>query len=78
MTTTEIKSKGVLYASELDAELYLIIGKWNNNIKKPDYHWYMISTNTGIHSIITNSNRADERVNSHWNGFVNSQKEYQL
>ncbi|MDB5032238.1 hypothetical protein [Mucilaginibacter sp.] len=76
MTTTEIKAKGVLYASDLDAEMYLVIGKWNTSIKKPACHWYMISPNTGTHSIITNSNRADERVNSHWSGFVNAQKEY--
>lgn len=65
----QVKKSGILYGSDLNAELYLVIGKWNPVAKKPNHHWYMISPNTGIHSITTQSNRPDERVLAHWEGF---------
>ncbi len=75
MTTTEIKKKGVLQARENGAELYLVIGKWNKSAKKPDFHWYMISEKTGVHMVINNFSRMDERVRAHWEGFkANQQK----
>ena len=69
MTQIEIKSKGSLQARENGAELYIVIGKWNTQAKKPDTHWYMISDKTGTHLITTQNNRMDERVKAHWDGF---------
>ena len=69
LTKEQIKHKGVIYARENNAELYLIVGKWNKQAKKPNYHWYMVSDKTGIHCVTNTSNRMDERVESHRNGF---------
>ena len=74
MTQSEIKSKGVLQAQENGAELFIVIGKWNEVAKKPNTHWYMISEKTGTHLITTQSNRMDERVKAHWEGFKLNQK----
>lgn len=73
MKTEQIKSKGTLFNREQNCEMYLVIGGWNQLAKKPNYEWYMISEKTGTHSITTNSNRPDERVNNHWNGFLRNQ-----
>ena len=73
MTHTEIKSKGVLQSRENGAELYLVIGKWNEAAKKPDMHWYMISEKTGTHVVTSQSNRMEERVRLHWDGFKANQ-----
>ena len=67
------KEKGVIYRLENGCQMRLIIGKWNNAKRKPDYHWLMISEKTGSHQITTNSNRPDERVDAHWNGFLQNQ-----
>jgi len=75
MTHSEIKSKFSLQGRENGAELYLQVGRWNNAAKKPDYTWWMISEKTGTHAIITNDNRMDERVRSHWDGFKKNQKD---
>ena len=73
MTHKEIKTKGVLQARENGAELYIVIGTWNKAVKKPDMHWYMISEKTGTHMVTNNSNRMDERVKAHWEGFKTNQ-----
>lgn len=73
MTVQEIATKGVLYARENGVEMYLVIGKWNKTAKKPDMHWYMISKKTGVHMVTSNSNRMDERVKAHWEGFKANQ-----
>jgi len=70
----EIKSKGVLQARENNVELYLVIGKWNKLAKKADTHWFMVSEKTGVHEVITQNNRMDERVRSHWEGFKKLQE----
>jgi hypothetical protein len=76
MTASEIKSKGVLFSRENGCEMYLVIGKWNKAHKKAEHHWYMVSEKTGIHSVMTFSNRPDERVNAHWKGFLNAQNNH--
>ena len=73
MTQQEIKSKGVLHSRENGCELYQVIGTWNKAAKKPDMHWYMISEKTGVHMVINQSNRMDERVKAHWEGFKKNQ-----
>jgi CDP-diacylglycerol pyrophosphatase len=73
MTTVEIKQKGVLFCRENGCELYLVIGKWNDMMRKADHYWYMISEKTGVHMIRNQSNRPCERVNAHWNGFLINQ-----
>lgn len=69
MNIQQIKEKGVLQSRLNGCELYLVIGKWNEKLKKPNYHWYMISEKTGIHQVISNSSRMEERVKAHWDGF---------
>ena len=73
MTAIQIKQKGVLHSRENGCELYQVIGTWNKKAKKPDMKWFMISEKTGIHMIITQSNRIDERVTAHWEGFKKNQ-----
>jgi len=73
--TKKLKSTGVIFRQENGCTLSLIIGKWNNAAKKPDYHWLMESSKTGKHQITTQSNRPDERVDSHWKGFLLNQQE---
>lgn len=73
MNATQIKSKGVLQARENGAELFLVIGTWNKQAKKPDMHWYMVSDKTGVHMVTNQSNRMDERVKAHWEGFKTNQ-----
>lgn len=65
--------KGILYKQENGCQMFLSIGKWNKAAKKPNYHWLMISEVTGNHEVITTSNRPDERVNNHWDGFIKNQ-----
>lgn len=74
MTTSEIKLKFPLQARENGAELYLQVGKWNTATKRPDYIWWMVSEKTGIHNVKNNSNRMDEIVKAHWEGFKANQK----
>lgn len=73
MTQIEIKKRFALQARENGAECFLQIGGWNKATKKPDYTWWMISEKTGTHNVISNSNRMDERVKAHWEGFKTNQ-----
>lgn len=70
MTTQEIKSKGVKWASDLNCEMYLVV-------KNGEYQWWMISEKTGKH-MVSNKGKygkayACERVLSHWDGFKKNQ-----
>jgi hypothetical protein len=70
MTTKEIKTKGLKWASENGCELYVVV-------KIGEYQWWMISEKTGKH-MVTNKGKygqayADERVIAHWNGFKQNQ-----
>ena len=71
MTTA---TKGIIYRQENGCTLTLIVGKWNEAAKKPNYHWLMESEKTGKHEVVTQSNRPDNRVNNHWDGFIALQK----
>ena len=73
MKIQEIKKRFPLQARENGAELFLQIGGWNKATKKPDYTWWMVSNKTGVHCIVSTSNRMDERVQSHWDGFKQNQ-----
>jgi hypothetical protein len=64
MTINEVKQKGVLYASNLNRQLYLVIGKWNQLAKKPNRHWCMVTDDTNIKIITNTSNRMDEDIKS--------------
>jgi chlorite dismutase len=70
MTTVEIKSKGVKWASENGCEMYVVV-------KVGEYQWWMLSEKTGRH-MISNKGKygrafADDRVLSHWSGFLANQ-----
>jgi len=70
MTTVEIKSKGVKWASENGCEMYVIV-------KVGEYQWWMLSEKTGRH-MISNKGKygrafADDRVLSHWECFKQNQ-----
>jgi hypothetical protein len=67
-------TKGIIYRQENGCTMTLIVGKWNEAAKKPNYHWLMESLKTGKHEVITQSNRPDSRVDNHWNGFLINQK----
>lgn len=73
MSEKEIKAKGVLHRNINGCQMYLVLGKWDVKAKKPAFHYYMISEKTGMHLITTNSSRPDERVNTHWDGFLTNQ-----
>ena len=75
LNKNQVKSKGVIFNRENGCEMYLVIGKWNDNYNKPDYHWYMISEKTGMHMITSQSNRPESRVNEHWKGFLSNQQD---
>lgn len=70
MTTQEIKTKGLKWASQNGCEMYLIV-------KIGEYQWWMISEKTGKH-MVNNKGQygrpiADERVLLHWKGFIENQ-----
>jgi hypothetical protein len=71
-----IKNMGIIYRTDFNAEMYLVHGKWSKFKKRHEQHWYMVSPYTGIHCVTTFSNRPDERVNIHWDGFVRAQYEF--
>lgn len=73
LSKDQVKVKGVIFNRESGCEMYLVIGKWNKNVKKPNYHWYMISEKTGMHMVTSQSSRPEERVNEHWKGFLSNQ-----
>jgi len=75
MTHSEIKSTFSLVTKEKGAELYLQVGAMNKATKKANYTWWMISGQTGTHTINSNSNKIDSRVRSHWKGFKRNQKD---
>jgi hypothetical protein len=70
MTTQEIKTEGLKWASENGCEMYVVV-------KIGEYQWWMISEKTGKH-MVSNKGKygqafADERVLAHWNGFKQNQ-----
>ena len=67
------QTKGIIYRQESGCTMTLIIGKWNEAAKKPNYHWLMESSTTGKHEVVTQSNRPDSRVENHWQGFLLNQ-----
>ena len=70
MTTQEIKSKGLKWASNNACEMYVVIAKG-------EYQWWMISEKTGKHMVSNKGKNAqayaDERVLAHWDGFQKNQ-----
>jgi hypothetical protein len=70
MTTQEIKTTGVKWASENGCEMYVVV-------KSGQYEWWMISEKTGKH-MVSNSGKngqasTDQRVLAHWKGFIQNQ-----
>ena len=70
MTTQEIKSKGLKWASENGCEMYVIV-------KIGEYQWWMISDKTGRHMVSNKGKNGQafscEIVLTHWNGFQQNQ-----
>jgi len=71
MTTQEIKSKGLKWATGNGCEMYVVV-------KTDEYQWWMLSEKTGKH-MVSNKGKycrvyADERVLTHWDGFKKNQK----
>jgi len=70
MTTQEIKSKGLKWATGNGCEMYVIVVVGG-------YQWWMISEKTGTHMVqnkgLYGRAYADERVLAHWSGFKQNQ-----
>ena len=70
MTTKEIKTKGLKWASNNGCEMYVVVVNGG-------YQWWMISEKTGTHMIqnkgMYGRPYADERVLAHWSGFQKNQ-----
>lgn len=69
-TVKELKETGYRWSTKSKCELYVVKG---NN----EWLWYMFSPKTGTHLVknkgLYGQPYADERVVSHWKGFIKNQ-----